>query len=95
MWVDLVEDLTAGTAMNALPDNIQEIYFDVDTESKVLATRYRNKITSASSSLKVYYKGASKVRQKHLTLFTFIAKHELTFLCVTYSTTTGTINYTK
>jgi hypothetical protein len=75
MWVDLVEDLTAGTAMNALPDNIQEIYFDVDTESKVLATRYRNKITSASSSLKVYYKGASKVRQKHLTLFIFITKH--------------------
>jgi hypothetical protein len=72
MWVDLVEDMTAGTAMKALPEHIRDTYFDIDPESKVLATRYRNRIKYATNPLNVYYKGGSKVSSLISTLFPHI-----------------------
>lgn len=72
MWVDLVEDMTAGTAMKALPEHIRDTYFDIDPESKVLATRYRNRIKYATNPLNVYYKGGSKVSSLKRTIFPHI-----------------------
>jgi len=72
MWVDLVEDMTAGTAMKALPEHIRDTYFDIDPESKAIATRYRNRIKYATNPLNVYYKGGSKVSCRLSTLFPHI-----------------------
>ena len=64
MWIDLVEDMTAATAMKALPESIRELCFNVDPESKVVANHFRNRVNFAANPLTVYYKGGSKVRQQ-------------------------------
>ena len=67
MWVDIVEDTTAEVALKALPHHLQDLFFNVDPESTVKATRYRNRIANRTQP-KLYYKGG-RVSATLLTCF--------------------------
>ena len=69
VWVDIVEDLTAEVALKALPHHLRDLFVNVDPDSKVTATRYRNRIANRSQ-LKLYYKGG-KVSETFLTIYPF------------------------
>ena len=57
MWVDIVEDMTAVTALKSLPASVQDVYINVDPESTVSAHKYRRRLPDLGSNLNVYYKG--------------------------------------
>jgi hypothetical protein len=57
MWVDIVEDMTADTALRSLPASVQDVYINVDPESTVSAHKYRRRLPDLGSNLHVYYKG--------------------------------------
>jgi hypothetical protein len=67
MWVDIVEDMTAEVALKALPHHLRDLFFNVDPESTVKATRYRNRIANRTQP-KLYYKGG-RVSATLLTCF--------------------------
>jgi len=69
VWVDIVEDMTAEVALKALPHHLRDLFVNVDPDSKVTATRYRNRIANRSQ-LKLYYKGG-KVSETFLTIYPF------------------------
>jgi hypothetical protein len=43
-WVDIVDSLTAGSVLSALPENLRELFIIVYPVSTVCAKKYRNKI---------------------------------------------------
>ena len=59
MWVDIVEDMTAEVALKVLPQHLQDIFVNVDPESKVCACRYRNRIVGNRNHYKLFYKGGT------------------------------------
>ncbi len=67
IWVDIVEDMTAEVALKALPHHLRDLFFNVDPESTVKATRYRNRIANRTQP-KLYYKGG-RVSATLLTCF--------------------------
>jgi len=57
-WIDLVECMTAGTALQALPLAVQDLFSNVDPESKVCVKRFKNRIKmDDGNQLKMLFKG--------------------------------------
>ncbi len=56
MWADIVEDMTAGVALQALPPHLQDVFHDVDPESTVSVAKYRKRIGS-NNNIKLIFKG--------------------------------------
>jgi len=54
-------------ALKALPHHLRDLFFNVDPESTVKATRYRNRIANRTQP-KLYYKGG-RVSATLLTCF--------------------------
>lgn len=63
MWLDLVESMDAGTALEALPAPIKDMFSHVDPDSMVSVEKYRKQLNGGSSTnqLKILFKGG-KVR---------------------------------
>ena len=78
-WIDLVQCMTAQSALNSLPQNVQDTFCTVDPESKVCVQRYRNRLTPECQQLKSLFKGG-----KVSSLF---ARFALLYFCFCFNIT--------
>ena len=78
-WIDLVQCMTAQSALNSLPQSIQDTFCTVDPESKVNVQRYRNRLTPECQQLKILFKGG-----KVSSLF---ARFALLYFCFCFNIT--------
>jgi hypothetical protein len=56
-WLELVEAMDAGTALRALPANVQDLFPHVDPMSTVCVKRYRERIHGIRHQRKILFKG--------------------------------------
>jgi hypothetical protein len=54
-WIDLVECMTAGTALQSLPLAVQDLISNVNPESKVDVQRFKNRIKADGNQLKLLF----------------------------------------
>jgi hypothetical protein len=58
-WIDLVECMIAGTALQSLPLAVQDLFSNVNPKSKVDVQRFKNRIKVDGNQLKLLFKGGT------------------------------------